>query len=178
MVPGPVRLWGIDCGSDNADLEPEVCHSLPASQFPFSRALRGTSARPGALAPLRFHLPHVFTCTQLFPVYLVLPKKPRVDSFIGNWPSNESEARGIAVSFTTRSEDKEEKEGKEKDSGERNLVGQLPGFHRAQAGPSRVLCLTNWYSAVCNGERPRSFTQPLGWCMFLGREVNMVVSPL
>lgn len=160
-------------------MEPEVLHSLlPASQFPFSRALRGTSARPDALAPLHFHLPHILTCTQLFPVYLVLPKKPRVDSFIGNWPSSESEARGIEVSFTTRSEAKEEKEGKEKGCRGRNLVDQLPGLCRAQAGPSGVLCLTNWYSVVCNDERPRSFTQPLGWCMFLGREVNMVVSPL
>lgn len=113
-----------DCGSDNVDLEPEVRPSLPASQFPFSRALRGTSARPEALAPLHFHLPHVFTCTQLFPVCLVLPRKPRVDSFIGNWPSSESEARGIAVSFTTRSKAKEE-EGNEKGSGWKEPSGPV-----------------------------------------------------
>lgn len=42
-----------------------------------------------------------------------------------------------------------------------NLVVQLPGFHRAQAGP---LGISLAYKLVlCDGESSRSFVQPVDW---------------
>lgn len=60
-------------------------HGLPVSpQLPFSRALRGPSFLLDEMEPWNVQLSNVCPWTQLFQVYLVLPKKPSIESFSGN----------------------------------------------------------------------------------------------
>lgn len=60
---------------------------------------------------------------------------------------------------------------------------QLPGLHRAQAGPLGILWLTNRFSAVCSRERGREASPSLlaggtflrrdtGWCAGTWRDKN------
>lgn len=74
IVTGTIQTWS-----------QKSLHSLPVSpQLPFSRALRSPSSWLDEMEPLHIQLSNVCPWIQLFPIYLVLPKKPSIESYSGN----------------------------------------------------------------------------------------------